>query len=519
MKRTLSALLAVLMLALCGCGKKTAYAPEEEEVAEQTVASLETLKQSASTLAFFKNVQTLDMTLDGVTVCTVEYPVVKLAAEDAEKYPSLKRTIDNVNNAFIQNGQSVFEQLSPNAEDAYFSGSEDFAPYKRSSSLFLPRADSKAVSILCRSSVFTGGEYDDVTYSSFNCDAVSGREIDIRSVINDMAAFRNVLEGALSEKYPDVEFNGLINALNRYMEDPALFVWTLDYQGITVYFNPYELAERDAGLLTVSLRYDGYPELLNQSYADVPASYVSPLVNGECFNFDLDLNGVSDEIAVTDSYNEELGYSDVLYITINGKTTSTKTGLKAYECYVVHAGLGRNYLFINGENLSEYGYINIFSLGKSGAAFVGGLYDTSLHAAAFSGFCEGRAVLTNPDSFVMGTLCKLLYPQVGIKTYHIGSDGLPVSGDSSYLLSSSQILTSKNEISTVSINPDTGSGNQAAVKIPAKTQFYFWRTDGTSYVDMKTSDGIACRLFITAKNKLQYVNGVSAEDLFNGISQ
>ena len=32
----------------------------------------------------------------------------------------------------------------------------------------------------------------------------------------------------------------------------------------------------------------------------------------------------------------------------------------------------------------------------------------------------------------------------------------------------------------------------------------------------KTSTGTACRLFITVKNKLQYVNGVSAEELFDG---
>lgn len=515
MKRSLCLLLAALTLILCGCGKKTVYVPEEE-TSEQSAASLETLKQPASTLSFFKNTQTLDLTQDDISVCSVEYPVLKLSADDAEKYPALKRTLDNVNTAFIQNGQTVFEQLSAPAVDAFFADKEDFVPYGRTVSVFLPRSDSRAVSILCRSVMLSGGDHEDITYSSLNCDTVSGRELDIRSIVNDMAVFRDVLETGLADGYPDVRFTALMDGLNRYMEEPSQFVWTLDYQGITVYFNPYDLTGYDAGLLTVSLRFDNYQELLNQSYADVPSSYVSPLIDGKCYNFDLDLNGVSDEIKVDDSYSEELGYSDVLNITVNGRSVSTKTGLKAYECYVVHAGLGRDYLFIDGENLNDYGYINIFRLDKTGAGFVGGLYETSLHAAAYSGFGEGRTVLTNPDSFVMGTLCKLLYPQVGIKTYRIGNDGMPESSDSFYLLSSPQILTSKNELSTVSINPDTGSGTQAAVKIPAKTQFYFWRTDGTSYIDMKTSTGTACRLFITVKNKLQYVNGVSAEELFDG---
>ncbi len=528
MKRSLSLLFALLTLLLCGCGKKTANTAAEVK-SEQVSASLETLKQSVSTLSFYKNIQSLDLTQDGVTVCAVEYPTLKLASDDAEKYPVLKRTLDNINSAFIQNGQTIFEQLSASAVDAYFSDAQEdenesdeskekFAAYKRSVSVYLPRSDSKAVSILCRSAMFSGGKDDDITYSSFNCDTVSGREIDIRNIVNDMSAFRDILETSLADSYPEIDFIGLMDKLNRYMEDPTQFVWTVDYQGITIYFNPYELTDYDAGVLTVSLRFDNYKELLNQSYADVPARYVSPLIDGKCYDYDLDLNGASDEITVTDSYNEDSGYSDALNITVNGRTTSTKTGLKAYECYVVHAGLGRDYLFINGENLNDYGYISVFSVGKTGASFVGGLYKTSLHAAAYSGFCEGRAVLTNPDSFVMGSLCELLYPQVGIKTYYIGNDGMPASNDSFYLLSSSQILTSKNELSTVSINPDTGSGNQSAIKIPAKTQFYFWRTDGESYIDMKTSAGTACRLFITVKNKTEYVNGINAEDLFDGIN-
>ena len=517
MKRFLFLLLAVLCLSLCGCGKKTVQSPVEENTG-QSAAQIETLKEPVTTLSFFMDTQRLDMSLGGREICSVDYPMLKLSAEDAEKYPTLKRAVDSVNNSFIQNGQSVFDTLTASAEESYFSDAESFVPFRRSTSLALPRADSKVVSILYSSKVFTGGEREDITYSCLNCDSVTGRELDIRAVVNDMKTFRSVIETSLSLNYPEVEFTDLTGSLNRYLEDPKAFVWTLDYQGITVYFSPYELASPDAGLITVSLRFDSYPELLDQSYAEVPPSYVSPVIDGKCFNFDLDLNGSSDQIEITDRYDEKLGYSDLLTININGNITTTKTGLKSYDCYIVHAGLNRNYLFINGENLNEYGYINVFRIDRTGASFVGGLYDTSLHAAAFSGYCEGRSILTDPENFVMGSLCKLLCPQVGIKTYSIGVDGMPISLDSSFLLSSSRTLTSKNELSTVSIDPYTGSGAQSAVKIPAKTQFYFWRTDGTSFMDMKTSVGTCCRLFITTRNKTQYVNGVNAEDFFDGLN-
>lgn len=517
MKRTLSVLLAVLTVIMCGCGKKTVYVPEEVDTG-QTSSPIDTLRQDVTPLSFFMDTRTLDMKMDEDMICTVEYPMLKLSSEDAGKYPVLKRSLDNVNTSFVQNAQSLFNNLSSAAENAYFSGSGEFSPFRRDIFLALPRADSKAVSIICSSSVFSTGEHEEIAYSCLNLDTVSGRGIDIRNVVSDMKTFRSVIETELSINYPDVHFNDLIGGLNHYMEDPASFVWTIDYQGITVYFSPGELAPFDDGLITVSLRFDNYPELLNQSYAEVPSSYVSPVVAGKCFNFDLDLNGSSDDIRVSDRFDSSLGYSDMLTISINGNVTTTKTGLKSYDCYVIHAGLNRNYLFINGENLSEYGYINIFKLDRTGASFVGGMYDTSLHASSFSGHCEGRTILTNPESFVMGTLCTLLCPQVGIKTYCTGVDGMPVSLDSYFLLSSSQILTSKNELATVSVNSDTGSGGQSAVKIPAKTQFYFWRTDGSSFTDMKTGSGICCRLFITTKNKTQYVNGINAKELFDGIS-
>lgn len=516
MKKTLSILLAVLTVALCGCGKKSTALPEEENAGPSS-AVLDTLKQTVTPLSFFTDTQQLELKLDEALICSVDYPMLKLSAQDAEKYPVLKRSLDNVNTSFIQNAQSLFDHLSSLAEDAYFSASEGFTPFRREIVLALPRADSKAVSILCVSSVFSTGEHEEIAYSCLNLDTVSGRELDIRGVVSDMKAFRNVIETELSLNYPDVQFPDLMNCLNRYMEAPAGFVWTLDYQGITLYFSPGELADFDEGLISLPLRFDNYPELLDQRYAEVPASYVSPVIAGRCFNFDLDLNGSSDDIRISDRYDDSLGYSDLLTISVNGNVATTKTGLKSYDCYVIHAGLNRNYLFINGENLSEYGYINVFRLDRTGATFVGGLYDTSLHAAGFSGHCEGRTILTNPESFVMGSLCKLLCPQVGIKTYSIGVDGMPISLDSFYQLSSSRILTSKNELSTVSVDSGSGSGGQSAVKIPGKTQFYFWRTDGTSFMDMKTSVGTSCRLFITVKSKTQYVNGVNAQELFDGI--
>ena len=510
MKKTLSVILILLLLALCGCGKGGTVAQSEPT---SQPSKPEPTPPPLNTLSIFMDIQYYEDVQNGELLCRVEYPVLKLGSDDSVKYPSLSNALNGINNSFIQNGQNMYAQLSAAALQSYLADSENYIQYIRSTSVVIPRCDSRAVSILYKSSVSSGGEQTDVTYSCTNRVTATGRQLDIRDVVTNMPALRNIIETELPAKYPDTELYDLTDSLNRYMEDPAQLVWTLDYQGITLYFNPYDVADASAGMLSLNLRFDNYTELLVQDYAELPNSYSVPFIEGECIGFDLDSNGKSDKISVTDSYNEKLGYSDVLTIDINGNKTTTKTGLRGYECYVIHAGLGRNYLLINGENLSDYGYINVFRIDRTGAVVVGGLYETSLQCAGKSGYCEGKPLITNPESFMLGTKCTLIREQIGVKTYHIGNDGMPVSDDAYYLLDPTFSLTSKNIISTVSIDPNTGSGNQSAVKIPAKTEFYFWRTDGTSSVDMKTGSGICCRLFVT-KGNTQFVNGISVNDIF-----
>lgn len=510
MKKTLCVILIVIFLLLCGCGKSV---PMPTEDVTPTESSAEPTPKPLSTLSFFMDIQYYENVQDDKLLCRVEYPVLKLGSDDSLKYPSLSNALNGINNSFIQNGQSVYSRLSAAALKSYLADSIGFVQYTRTTSVVLPRCDSRVVSILYRSEECSGGEMPDVSYSCTNRVTVTGRQLDIRDVVTDLPQLRNIIEEELPAKYPDTELYDLTSSLNRYMEDPTQFVWTVDYQGISLYFNPYELADASAGVLSLSLRYDSYPELLVQDYAELPNSYSVPFADGQCLNFDLDSNGENDRISVYDTYNDKLGYSDVLTISINGSETSTKTGLRGYECYVIHAGLGRNYLLINGENLSNYGYVNVFRIDRTGAVFVGGLYDTSLQSAGKSGYCEGKPMLTNPDSFILGSKCTLIREQPGVKTYHIGADGMPVSNEEYYLLDPTVFITSKNEISTLSIDPKTGSGNQGALKIPAKTEFYFWRTDAASYVDMKTSDGKCCRLFVT-KGNTQFVNGTNVNDIF-----
>ena len=56
------------------------------------------------------------------------------------------------------------------------------------------------------------------------------------------------------------------------------------------------------------------------------------------------------------------------------------------------------------------------------------------------------------------------------------------------------------------------------VEIPAGEELILYRTDNSSYVDMKRADGSICRLEVDlSRGWPQKVNGMDAEECFDGM--
>ncbi|MGI5976338.1 MAG: RsiV family protein [Candidatus Limivicinus sp.] len=519
MKRTLSLLLASALLLLCGCGSKALPRQETGQDGGHIIADIGVSPQPArpEILHFYEEREYFDDWDGDTRLCHVEYPLFTLDNEDAADFPGLNASVEEFNAQSSRIGADIRGELAGGALEFRELDEENFSEFFHETRCFIPRADSRAVSILSAVNKFTGGQYNDYYFRCANFDTLSGRQLSLEDVMTDTAALPELLAQQLLENYPEAEFFGLEESLEAYMEDTAAFTWSLDYGGLSFYFSPYELAPYADGLLTVSLSFSRYPDLFSEYYISTPSAYAQPIIAGRAMNYDLDLDGRNDEISTRAAANEESGLIEKLEIGVNGREITVSTGIKDYDAYVLRAGPGRSYLFINAANLSSHGYISVYKLNRSGAELAGMLYNTSLQAAGFTDFCPGKPVLTDPTEFRMGTRTELLGTMTGIKSYHTGNSGLPESDEEFYALDSDTVLTSKRSFITATLDPRTGGGSGSTANIPAGTKFYFWRSDGRSFVDMYTDAGVYCRLYVSGKGEGQQVNGMPAMESFDGI--
>lgn len=536
MKKLTSALLALAAALLCACGAPavTVAATEPPAAAAEPSATAATAAPSVAVLDFYKTTETLSEEREGTTLCTVKYPALALSDEDAAAYPALAAALASLNRDGAANSTAAYGQLlsaaasdydrraaaesaaaAPDAADG--SAVTPFEMFYRYDDLTLPRADSRAVSILYSMTGFSGGVHGSYYYYSTNLDTATGRALSVGDVVVSMPQLRAALEAALREKYPDAGFELMEDALNGYFADPASLTWTLDYQGLSFFFSPGELSDFDDGKMSCSIRFDAYPGMFSGYYTAVPLSYAVPFTQWRCMDYDLNGDGAEDDIHIDCVYADDGVNIEKLTIGVNGREYTANTPMTDCAAYTVCVGGGaKSVLIISAQNLTGYGYMSVYRLDRTGASLVGMLYDSSLYAAGYATACPGVPLLTDPDSFVLGTRIQYLGTLTGIKTYSLGEDGMPASGDAYYQLSGAQPLTLKSQLVTATIDA-AGSGTFAAETLSPGTRLSFLRSDGAGAVDMHTDDGVYCRLYVSGKPGSQRVNGMPVEDVFSGI--
>jgi len=510
MKKAAVLLAVCALLGLCACSKHNTSPTVEEPVSTAAPAAVANTAEP-ETVRFYKDIQFYEQWDNDTLLCRVEFPV--LIPEGANS--QLVASVDALNARLSSQAQETYTKLLNSVQADVELNVEGSSNYLNYTDAYIMRTDSRALSIIFRTENYTRGIYDALSFSCANFDAATGRELALSQVASDVGQLTAVLKEALEQKYPEVEFYDLETALQQYAQTPERCVWALGYQGISFYFAPYELAPGEYGPITVGLRYDDYPQLFSLYHTHQPYSYVVPLIEGECLNYDLDRDGVSDQISLKP--HEMKGRINGLDISVASNTFTINTVIESYDAYVIYAGLGRNYLFINAFNGTGYGYISVYRLERSGASLVGMIYDTSLQAAGFTAECPGIPLLTQPENILLGSKIELLGTLTGVKNYSIGAGGMPESQEEYYRVYANTTLTAKTAFATAGIDPATGRGLNTAAKVEPGTRLYYLRSDGRSFVDMMTEQGVCCRMYVSGKGAAQTVNGMPVADCFDGV--
>ena len=250
-----------------------------------------------------------------IPLVETEYSAILLGNEDAERYPELAAVLTEIADAQEDYMKDDFDMLTELAKEKISYGTDGFTPLESTYDRQVRRADSKVLSILV-DSYYYNGVFDSRSMWGENYDVETGKEIMFSDVVTDIDGFAQVAENQLFN-YAGAETFSNDNIIDEYFEMYGAdgTHWTLDYNGVTVYFSAGEIAGAGFGAMNVTVTFAEYPTLFNPEYTNVAESYIVALPMKSAFYTDLDGNGSCEELNVFDSYDEENDYYATLYIS------------------------------------------------------------------------------------------------------------------------------------------------------------------------------------------------------------
>lgn len=198
----------------------------------------------------------------------------KLDEKTAKAYPEFAGKIDELNGMAYSDFESGMDSAAGGFMQFHLEGWE--WPFSEDAVATVTRADSTAFSYSVAHSSYLGGAHGYTYFSAKTIDPISCSDIDFLDVVTDTDDFPKICFEELLDQNPDlVEYfdsckTDKENLLDRIKEDidgadPGP-VWSLSYDGISVYFEDYAMGSYAAGCRTVDIPYKKHKEIFNGKY-------------------------------------------------------------------------------------------------------------------------------------------------------------------------------------------------------------------------------------------------------------
>ncbi len=296
---------------------------------------------------------------DEILLALSEYNGVTLYGDSTGKYPALTETLEQTKNMVVRSIENEFDNLLSTAkEELDFLGADSFVTKESTLDVQVRRADSIAVSYLSDSTLVFG-KINDRYLNGTTYDTETGKQLVITDVIKDMSKIPAIVKKELTSHTWTGDFTSETAVEDYFRDTPVDGIrWTLDYNGVTIYFMNGDVAERGRnGDLAATVSFAQYPELFSEKYMTIPEAYMVELPLNHPFYADLDGDGDLEELNVTPVLHE----SGLLYESFDIYTdtdtqyyhaefsadTAHRTG--GYHPYYVKTADGRHYLYVFAE--------------------------------------------------------------------------------------------------------------------------------------------------------------------------
>lgn len=267
--------LFTLMVSLSGCQKmEMADTVSSAKAAPGTETTSESITESVRPLAVSRWNEYESSSAESAELCYAIYTRIVLDDVHTEEFPKLALAMETYGKEKTAAAKEYYLKLLADAKHYYEITPEfpDFPLYTEID-LEVQRADSRVVSLVGADTSYAGGTHPYTYHYGVSFDSESGKRLELSDIVTDVTVIPGLVHGMVEEKYSKVPFFDNEEYFKAWENEAReKKEWTLDYHGLTFYFNPYELAPYVEGLLTVTIPFDAYKELFVERYTEIPES-------------------------------------------------------------------------------------------------------------------------------------------------------------------------------------------------------------------------------------------------------
>ena len=414
---------------------------------------------------------------------------------DAAFYPELAAALEEQTKTAESGEAAAIEELSGEYADLMnYASSSDFPngiSHEKTGTVL--RADSNVVSVRADESWYLGGAHGSRQISGLNYDSQSGKSLVLSDVLDDEDTFRSLLISNFREQNADI-LDGIFVDLDSYLQglsfsDSAL-AWTIDNEGITLYFQPEELGAYAIGSPSVRVFFAAAEGSIQDKYSKTaPSGYAVSL--DENVEANLNGDGVPETFSLITTNNDEDSLS--VSLCVDDQLLKIDDYAFSAEAELVVCGDSSGYAYVFTHHENDYTQLYIVDLASLTCDREHALdlspasrFVTSWTEEGDSWSSKTQLSFTDPLRFELGERTDLLGTQSIYRSFHVGAGGVPSSDDTWYLASAPYVLQAKKEI-TCPLSDEAGNETGTAV-IPKGTFLRMVRTDGDSICDLQEID-------------------------------
>lgn len=354
---------------------------------------------------------------------------IVLNDRERKKYPSLAKALDETASLCMGSAQTELENLVYLADMQL----EMYDGFNTQTSLLdthIRRSDSAYFSILSDSYMDTMYIEDLRAIHGSNFDTKSGKQLVITDVVKDIPRFAKVVEKQLFSHMWGGELLS-DTAVADYFENrvPDGVSWSLDYNGVTIYFNKGDIADPIYGLVPVTVSFEEYPELFEEKYMKVPEEYAVRLpLNCSSF-FDIDNDGVLEEFVVSANYDEEYRFYSDIYLITGEDFYEENFFSYGFNPFYIKTEDDRHFLYLFGEGSEDWNRLmNLYVYEITGGKIKKmGEMPVAPHHSVNDDGADNFELPVNPSAMYLDMFSEepgFIYPAF-TRDYEVGEKGMP----------------------------------------------------------------------------------------------